>query len=186
MHRLVYVGNALGNTEKHKTQNLSKWSPAMSSSGRWHATRREDDHRHTHQTFDRILYVSVRGHLFFCLNRYRFKAIQRFRDAHDDIVGSISQKDKALQKMIKQTDPKLLQEIANECVQSSGMGIHRQKNRTGQEAGQESSGALNGGPTESPEQLRDTFSQSLKVLQYCPVREKQTPRHEVNKCCVDQ
>lgn len=90
-------------------------------------------------------------------------------------MGAVSKKDKALQKMIKQTDPKLLQEIADECVQSFGMGIHRQRNRTGQEAGQESSGALNGGPTESPEQLRDTFSQSLKVLEYCPVRKKQTP-----------
>lgn len=81
-------------------------------------------------------------------------------------MGAIAKKDKALQKMMKKTDPKLLQEIADECVQSSGIGIPRQKKRTGQEAGQESSGGLNDGPTEHPEQLRDEFSQSLKVLRY--------------------
>lgn len=83
-------------------------------------------------------------------------------------MNAISKKDKALQKMFKKTDPSVLQEIAEEAVQSSGMELYRQK---------ETKGALDDAPkagsfrtiagelTESPEQLRDTFSNLLKVLQ---------------------
>lgn len=71
--------------------------------------------------------------------------------------------------MLKKTNLAILQEIAEEAVTSSGMGIHRQKTSGGNGSGHggpgtDSSREAAGGPTESPEQLRDKFSQSLKVL----------------------
>lgn len=115
------------------------------------------------------------------IGRYRFKAIQRYHAAHEDIANAILKKDKALQKMFKKTDPSILQEIAEETVQSSGMDLYRQKKikgavDNGPEAG--SSRTVTGGLTESPEQLRDTFAKLLKVPQsnrlaaarYCSMR----------------
>lgn len=68
--------------------------------------------------------------------------------------------------MIKKTDASILQEIAEDAVKSSGIGIYRQKKKTSQEdeSGNESlSGEV---VTESPEQLRDKFAESLKVLEH--------------------
>lgn len=98
------------------------------------------------------------------LNRYRYKAIRRYRAAHDDIMTAISKKDKALQKLFKKTDPAILLEMSEEAVTSSGMGIYRQS-RTAVDR--------NGDPTEEsstaerqkerPGQLRQNFTQRLKV-----------------------
>ncbi|CAM9274564.1 unnamed protein product [Scytosiphon promiscuus] len=94
---------------------------------------------------------------------YRYKAIRRYRAAHDDIMTAISNKDKALQKLLKKTDPTILLEMSEDAVKSSGMGIFRQS-RTAVDGSANPSGK---GPTErlkeKPEQLRQSFTQRLKV-----------------------
>lgn len=108
--------------------------------------------------------------------RFRFKAIRRYRAAHDDIVGAMSKKEKALQQLFKKADPFLLQEIAQEALESSGTGIYRQEKRdggAGVDPEANSFGTTVGGQTRSPEQLRDEFSQTLKVGIYewaCAIR----------------
>ncbi|CAM9113005.1 unnamed protein product [Ectocarpus fasciculatus] len=95
---------------------------------------------------------------------YRYKAIRRYRAAHGDIVSAIAKKDKALQKVLKKTDPALLVEISEEAVTSTGMGIYRQTKRAGERDGSatgQSSAVLQ--PTERPEQLRQKFAHSLKA-----------------------
>lgn len=103
-----------------------------------------------------------------CLYRYRYKAIRRYRAAHDDIWGAISKKDKALQKVIKNTDLATLVEISEEAVTSSGMGIYRQKNRVA-ETSSDTEGNRSNAATERPEQLRQKFAQNLKVQCCLPV-----------------
>lgn len=102
------------------------------------------------------------AYIYSCLCRYRYKAIRRYRAAHDDIWGAISKKDKALQKVIKNTDLATLVEISEEAVTSSGMGIYRQKNRVTETSG-DKAGNKSNAPTERPEQLRQKFAQNLKV-----------------------
>lgn len=79
-------------------------------------------------------------------------------------MGAISNKDKALQKLFKKTDATLLQEIADDTVKGSGIGIYHQKKRVDHEGGNGGGSSIMAQPTESPEQLRDKFAQSLKVL----------------------
>ncbi|CBJ27253.1 hypothetical protein Esi_0063_0079 [Ectocarpus siliculosus] len=95
---------------------------------------------------------------------YRYKAIRRYRAAHSDIASAIAKKDKALQKVLKKTDPAILVEISEEAVTSTGMGIYRQTKRAGGRNGSatgESSAVLQ--PAERPEQLRQKFAHSLKA-----------------------
>lgn len=96
-----------------------------------------------------------------CLHRYRYNAIQRYRAAHEDIMSAISKKDKALQKMLKHTDPATLMEISEEAVTSSGIGVYTQKRVT--EGSESMAGPSLNQPTERPDQLRQKFAQSLKV-----------------------
>lgn len=97
-----------------------------------------------------------------CLHRYRYKAIQRYRAAHEDIMSAISKKDKALQKMLKHTDAATLMEISEEAVTSSGIGIYRQKKRVA-EGSVSTAGPSPNQPAERLDQLRQKFAQSLKV-----------------------
>lgn len=64
--------------------------------------------------------------------------------------------------MFKKTDASILEEIASEAVTGSGMGIYRQTKRSRQD-GEPAEDSSFAGPTQSPEQLRDDFSHSLKV-----------------------
>ncbi|CAM9224200.1 unnamed protein product [Ectocarpus sp. 4 AP-2014] len=94
---------------------------------------------------------------------YRYKAIRRYRAAHSDIASAIAKKEKALQKVLKKTDPAILVEISEEAVTSTGMGIYRQTKRADGRNGSaigESSAVLQ--PGERPEQLRQKFAHSLK------------------------
>ena len=68
--------------------------------------------------------------------------------------------------MLKHTDPETLFEISEEAVTSSGMGIYRQKKAVTTE---ESEDTRTENPKQPrPEQLRQKFSQTLKVqcMQY--------------------
>lgn len=100
------------------------------------------------------------------LYRYGFKARQRFRVAHGDLVGAISKKDEDLQNVLKIVDPTTLQDIEEQAVSSSyGAGVYRQKGGVGRESGVRGRNSTMARPMKSPEKLRDTFAQSLEVTQ---------------------
>lgn len=80
-------------------------------------------------------------------------------------MSAIAKKDKALQKMLKHTEPATLMEISEEAVTSSGIGIYRQKKRVA-EGSVSTTGPSPNQPTERPDQLRQKFAQSLKVHTY--------------------
>lgn len=79
-------------------------------------------------------------------------------------MDAISKKDKALQKLFKKTDPTILLEMSEEAVKSSGMGIYRQS-RTAVDGSGNPSGESSTAESrkERPEQLREKFTQRLKV-----------------------
>ena len=89
--------------------------------------------------------------------------MQRYRAAHDDIVEAISKKDKALQGMFRKTDPMILGEIADEAVQSSGIGIYRQKARSGPGDDAKRKISCVNVTAESTSQLRKKFAAVLEV-----------------------
>ncbi|CAM9101749.1 unnamed protein product, partial [Hapterophycus canaliculatus] len=95
---------------------------------------------------------------------YRYKAIRRYRAAHDDILAAMSKKDKALQKLLKETDPSILLDMSEEAVTSSGMGIYRQS-KTADDGNSNSPGESSTAERqkERPGQLRQQFTQRLKV-----------------------
>lgn len=68
--------------------------------------------------------------------------------------------------MLKRTDPATLMEISEGAVTSSGIGIYRQKKRVAEGSMSTTGPSLNQ-PAERPDQLRQNFSQSLKVHTYC-------------------
>lgn len=102
--------------------------------------------------------------------RYAYKAIKRYRAAHEDIVNAITERDNALQKMLKTTDATILQEIADEAVHGPSRGLYRQKKQTGGVnaltggSHMEGSCAFGNIPTDSPGQLREKFTAFLKVI----------------------
>ncbi len=61
--------------------------------------------------------------------------------------------------MLKHTDPETLCEISEEAVTSSGMGVYRQKKRVMAEDSEDTTREKQ----PRPEQLRQKFSQTLKV-----------------------
>lgn len=66
--------------------------------------------------------------------------------------------------MFRTSDPIILQEIAKEAVESTGMGIHRQKNIGKGEHGPERKTSPVLVTTDSPSQLREKFAEMLQVL----------------------
>lgn len=96
-------------------------------------------------------------------HRYRSKTVGHFRAAHDDIMNAVDRKNIALKKMFKKTDPGILQEIAEEAVKSSGVGMYRQKKKTDQGSILEGKKSFGDQPADTPEQLRRKFTQCLKV-----------------------
>ncbi|KAG5180139.1 hypothetical protein JKP88DRAFT_247024 [Tribonema minus] len=61
---------------------------------------------------------------------YVYKATQRFKAAHEDIANAISAKSLEVSKLLRKTNWKLLQSIAEQAV-SSSLAQHRQKRLTG-------------------------------------------------------
>jgi len=72
--------------------------------------------------------------------------------------------------MFRTSDPIILQEIAEEAVESTGMGIHRQNNKGKGEHGPERKTSTVSVTTESPSQLREKFAEMLQVLHEVGVR----------------
>lgn len=72
--------------------------------------------------------------------------------------------------MFRKSDPIILQEIAEEAVESTGMGIHRQRNTCRGEHGPERKTSPVSVTTKSPSQLREKFAVLLEVLRETGVR----------------
>ena len=124
-------------------------------------------------------FITTRANTFvqtpsFLLHRYGFKARQRFRTAHDDLVDAISKKDEDLHNALKNIDPATLQDFEEKAVSSSGgVGIYRQKERVGGESSPRRQSPSIARRKKSPEQLRDKFAQSLEVLR----------DDQISQCC---